>query len=166
MTDLARLTATELIAGYRDRSVSPVEATRAALAAIEAADDEVNAFVMVDPEGALAAAKQSESRWRGGRIRGPGDGVPTSIKDIFYTRDWPTLRGTDLIDEKGPWPEDAPAARPRSRSAWGRGRSAPTGVDRYAFRPPSPARSRSNRRTDSSRCGLPAHSALSRMPAP
>jgi aspartyl-tRNA(Asn)/glutamyl-tRNA(Gln) amidotransferase subunit A len=118
MTELARLTATELIAGYGDGSVSPVEATTAALAAIEAADDEVNAFVLVDAEGALAAAKQSESRWRNGCTRGPGDGVPTSIKDIFYTRDWPTLRATNLIDESGPWPDDAPAvARLRETGA-------------------------------------------------
>ncbi|MEV0345016.1 amidase [Nonomuraea sp. NPDC050680] len=118
MTDLSRLTATELIAAYRDRSVSPVEATRAALAAIEAADDEVNAFVMVDAEAALAAAVESEARWRDGRTQGPGDGVPTSIKDILYTRGWPTLRGTNLIDEQGPWPADAPAvARLRETGA-------------------------------------------------
>jgi aspartyl-tRNA(Asn)/glutamyl-tRNA(Gln) amidotransferase subunit A len=118
MTDLARLTATELIAGYRDRSVSPVEATRAALAAIEAANDDVNAFVLVDADGALTAAKQSEARWRAGCTRGPGDGVPTSIKDIFYTRGWPTLRGTNLIEEDQDWTEDAPAvARLRETGA-------------------------------------------------
>ncbi|MBF8184767.1 amidase [Nonomuraea sp. K274] len=118
MTEPTRLTATELTAAYRDRSVSPVEATRAALTAIEAANDDVNAFVLVDADGALAAAKQSESRWRDGSPRGPGDGVPTSIKDILYTRDWPTLRGTDLIGEKGPWPEDAPVvARLRETGA-------------------------------------------------
>ncbi|MFG1685684.1 amidase [Nonomuraea sp. NPDC049269] len=118
MTDLTRLSATELIAGYRDRSVSPVEATRAALAAIEATNDDVNAFVLVDAEAALAAAAESEARWREGRTHGPGDGVPTSIKDILYTRGWPTLRGTNLIDEQGPWPEDAPAvARLRETGA-------------------------------------------------
>ncbi|MEU7854246.1 amidase [Nonomuraea sp. NPDC049141] len=118
MTDLTRLSATELIAGYRDRSVSPVEATRAALAAIEAANDDVNAFVLVDAEAALSAAEESEARWREGRTHGPGDGVPTSIKDILYTRGWPTLRGTNLIDEQGPWPEDAPAvARLRETGA-------------------------------------------------
>ncbi|MDN5852088.1 MAG: amidase, partial [Actinomycetia bacterium] len=45
-------------------------------------------------------------------------GVPTSIKDIFLTRDWPTLRGSQLIDGAGPWPEDAPAvARLRESGA-------------------------------------------------
>ncbi|MDZ4268382.1 MAG: amidase family protein, partial [Mycobacterium sp.] len=73
------LEATELVAGYRDRTISPVEATRAALDAIERYDPAVNAFVLVDAEGALAAAKESEARWQAGEPRGPGDGVPTSI---------------------------------------------------------------------------------------
>ncbi|GAA3236210.1 hypothetical protein [Nonomuraea helvata] len=54
MDDLARLTAAELLAGYRDGGVSPVEAARAALDAIAAADPAVNAFVLVDPDGTLA----------------------------------------------------------------------------------------------------------------
>lgn len=99
----------ELVAGYRSGELSPVEATRAALDAIETYDDAVNAFVLVDAEGALAAAAASEDRWRAGEPLGPGDGVPTAIKDIFLTEGWPTLRGSQAIDEKGPWTEDAPA---------------------------------------------------------
>ena len=119
MTDLAGLTATELVAAYRSGSVSPVEATAAALAAIDAYDDAgVNAFVLVDPDGAMAAAERSAARWRAGEPLGPGDGVPTSIKDLLYTRGWPTLRGAALIDERGPWDDDAPAvARLRESGA-------------------------------------------------
>ena len=118
MTDLTRLTATELIAAYRDGSVSPVEVTRATLAAIDAGNDDVNAFVLVDADGAVAAAVQSEARWRCGSVLGPGDGIPSSIKDLLYTRGWPTLRGTNLIDERGPWTEDAPTvARLRETGA-------------------------------------------------
>jgi aspartyl-tRNA(Asn)/glutamyl-tRNA(Gln) amidotransferase subunit A len=118
MTDLAHLTATDLVAAYRDGSLSPVEATRAALAAIDAGNAAVNAFVLVDHDGALAAAQRSEVRWRQRRPLGPGDGVPTSIKDLLYTRGWPTLRGTNLIDERGDWTDDAPAvARLRETGA-------------------------------------------------
>lgn len=110
--------ATELIAGYRDRSISPVEATRAALEAIAAHDGAVNAFVLVDAEGALAAAAQSEARWHAGAPLGPGDGVPTSIKDVFLTKGWPTRRGSALIDPAGPWEEDSPCvARLRETGA-------------------------------------------------
>ena len=110
--------ATELVEGYRNKTVSPVEATQAALAAIDAYDGRVNAFVLVDHEGALAAAKQSEARWQAGEPLGPGDGVPTSIKDALWTRGWPTLRGSKLIDAAGPWDEDAPCvARLRETGA-------------------------------------------------
>ena len=118
MNDLALLTATELLEGYRQGEISPVEATRAALDAIEEGNGDVNAFVSVHADEALAEAAESEKRWADGSPLGPGDGVPTSIKDIFYTRGWPTLRGTELIDEDRPWSEDAPCvARLRETGA-------------------------------------------------
>ncbi len=75
MTDLAYLSASELVEAYADGSVSPVEAARAALAAIEAGNDAVNAYVLVDPEAAIAAPTRSEARWRSGQPAGSGDGV-------------------------------------------------------------------------------------------
>ncbi len=118
MTDLAYLTASELVEAYAGGSVSPVEAARAALAAIEAGNDAINAYVLVDPDAAIAASRRSEARWRSGKPLGPGDGVPTSIKDILPTRGWPTLRGSMLVDERGPWADDAPAvARLRETGA-------------------------------------------------
>jgi aspartyl-tRNA(Asn)/glutamyl-tRNA(Gln) amidotransferase subunit A len=114
----ARYSATDLVAGYRDGSVSPVEATQAALDAINAFNDEVNAYVLVDADAALTAAAESAARWRAGRPLGPGDGVPTSIKDILLTSRWPTLRGSALIEENGDWSQDAPCvARLRETGA-------------------------------------------------
>jgi aspartyl-tRNA(Asn)/glutamyl-tRNA(Gln) amidotransferase subunit A len=110
--------AVDLVEAYRRKALSPVEATQAALDAIDRYDGQVNAFVLVDAEGALAAAKESEARWQSGEPLGPGDGVPTSIKDALWTRGWPTLRGSTLIDEAGPWDEDAPSvARLRETGA-------------------------------------------------
>ncbi len=118
MTDLSLMTAAELVAGYQDRTFSPVDATQAALDAIDARDDRVHAFVLVDRESALASARAAEKRWHEGNPIGPADGVPTSIKDILLTKGWPTLRGTRLIDESGPWDDDAPAvARLREAGA-------------------------------------------------
>lgn len=111
-------TAGDLVRGYRAKTISPVEATQEALAAIDAHDGAVNAFVLVDPDGALAAARASEARWHAGRPLGPGDGVPTSIKDALWAKGWPTLRGSWLIDAAGPWTEDAPCtARLRETGA-------------------------------------------------
>ena len=112
--DLRWTGAAELSAAYAAGEVSPVEATEAALAAIEAHDGAVNAFCLVDRDSALASARESEARIRAGEALGPLDGVPVSIKDIFYTRGWPTLRGSRLLadapDAQDPaaWPEDAP----------------------------------------------------------
>ncbi|SDT33817.1 amidase [Microlunatus soli] len=118
MNELSMITATDLVDRYRSNTVSPVEATEAALQAIEQFQDRVNAFVLVDPDGALAVAAESERRWQQGRPLGPLDGVPMSIKDIFLTDGWPTLRGSKLIDKAGPWTEDAPAvARLRAGGA-------------------------------------------------
>lgn len=118
LPEVARLSGTELAAAYRDGTLSPVEATQAALDVIAALDGEVNAFVLVDADGALAAARASEQRWRAGEPLGPGDGVPTSVKDIFLTAGWPTLRGSTLVSPEGPWTEDAPAvARLRETGA-------------------------------------------------
>ncbi|MBU9763716.1 amidase [Mycobacterium sp. TNTM28] len=110
--------AVELRSAYSSGSLSPVEVTRACLAAIDRHNPAVNAFVLLDADGALQAARASEARWRAGRPLGPGDGIPTSIKDALWTRGWPTLRGSWLVDEAGPWESDAPSvARLRDSGA-------------------------------------------------
>ena len=116
--DLALLPATALIKGYREGTLSPVEATRAALDRIEKHNGTLNAFNLVDAEGALAEARRSEERWRVSAPRGRLDGVPVSIKDILLTEGWPTLRGSKTIDPDQVWDEDAPAvARLRENGA-------------------------------------------------
>jgi len=102
------LTASELVAAYSRGELSPVEATEAALRAIEERDGEVNAYCLVDTEVALEGAKASETRWREGNPIGWLDGVPASIKDMFLTQGWPTLRGSTCIDPDQPWEVDSP----------------------------------------------------------
>ncbi len=116
--DLALLPATELIKGYREGSLSPVEATQAALDRIDQHNESLNAFNLVDAEGALAEARRSEERWRVEAPRGRLDGVPVSIKDILLTEGWPTLRGSKTVDPDQDWNEDAPSvARLREHGA-------------------------------------------------
>jgi aspartyl-tRNA(Asn)/glutamyl-tRNA(Gln) amidotransferase subunit A len=116
--ELGYLSATGLAARYRARELSPVEVTDAVLARIARLNPKINAFRLVDPEGAAAAARGSEQRWSKGAPLGPLDGVPVSVKDLLLTRDWPTLRGSRTIDPAGPWSDDAPAvARLRESGA-------------------------------------------------
>jgi aspartyl-tRNA(Asn)/glutamyl-tRNA(Gln) amidotransferase subunit A len=116
--DVTRLSATELLALYRMRELSPVEATRAVLARIDSRNAAINAYCLVRDDEALASAKQSEQRWRAGEPAGLLDGVPVSVKDLLLTSGWPTLRGSLTIDKAGPWNVDAPAvARLREHGA-------------------------------------------------
>jgi len=100
------LPATRLLELFASTELSPVEATKAALAAIDRHNPRFNAFCVIDPERALNDARQSEARWRAGEPLGPLDGIPTSIKDLILTRGWPTLRGSHAVDPDQNWDED------------------------------------------------------------
>ena len=117
-TNLADLTATDLVDLYRSGRTSPVEATQAVLARISERDPALNAFCIVDPDRALASARESEARWQKNAPIDLLDGVPVSIKDLILTRGWPTLRGSRTIDPRQPWDIDAPVtARLREAGA-------------------------------------------------
>ena len=107
--DPAYLSANELIDRYRKKSLSPVEVTQAALDRIDTHDGAVNAFILTDPEGALATARESEARWAKGEPSGSIDGVPVTIKDLVLTKGWPTRSGS-LTTGTEPEPADAPIA--------------------------------------------------------
>ncbi|WP_219412893.1 amidase [Pseudonocardia nigra] len=114
----ADLTASELLAAYRARELSPVEVIRDVLDRVDRLDRHVNAFCLVDENAALAAARGSEERWSRGEPVGLLDGVPVSIKDILLTAGWPTLRGSRTVDPAGPWTVDGPhVARVREHGA-------------------------------------------------
>ena len=59
-SEIAFLPATELLKLYRERKLSPVEATEAALRQIELYNPRVNAYRLVDAEQALARARESK----------------------------------------------------------------------------------------------------------
>ena len=110
-------TATALLEGYRERTLSPVEVARAVLERIDAFNPRLNAFHLVS-DRLLDDAKAAEARWAAGQPKGLLDGVPVSIKDLVLTKGWPTLRGSKTVDPKGPWHDDAPAtARLREHGA-------------------------------------------------
>jgi aspartyl-tRNA(Asn)/glutamyl-tRNA(Gln) amidotransferase subunit A len=116
--DIAFLTARELVAQYRRKTLSPVEVTEALLRRLDRLEPEINAFVLVARESALAEARAAEARWAKGEPLGLLDGVPVTIKDLFLTKGWPTLRGSVLVAREQDWAEDAPpVARLREHGA-------------------------------------------------
>lgn len=97
-----------LAAAYRRRALSPVEVLAALLRAIEKDGGRINAFVLLDPERALAAARDSERRFAAGTPRGPLDGIPVSVKDLTAAAEWPTRRGSRATEGEPPAAADAP----------------------------------------------------------
>jgi aspartyl-tRNA(Asn)/glutamyl-tRNA(Gln) amidotransferase subunit A len=83
--DLHFLTIAEAARLIQQRRLSPVELTRAYLDRIEAIDPQLNAYLLVTAEHAMAQAKAAEAEITAGRYRGPMHGIPFALKDIYCT---------------------------------------------------------------------------------
>ena len=92
--DLAFLPAHELRALVAGKQISPVEVTALYLQRIEALDGQLNAYLTVTADLALAAARQAEQAVMAARPLGPLGGVPISIKDLEVTRGVRTTLGS------------------------------------------------------------------------
>jgi amidase len=107
--DLHDLTATETLAGFADRTLSPVEVTAALIARAEAVNPAINALADRYFDEALAQAKLAEARWRDGTARRL-EGLAVVIKDSQRVAGKRTTFGSllfmDSVDElSDPMPE-------------------------------------------------------------
>ena len=105
-TDPTRLTIHALIDAYRAGDTTPTAATEAYLARIAAHDEKLGAYLTVTREAALAQAHAADDRYRQGTPRGPLDGTPFAIKDVFCTRGVRTTCGSRILESFVP-PYDA-----------------------------------------------------------
>src|SRR6185436_15110695 len=117
MAELHELNATELLAAYRSKALSPVEVTRAVLRHIGAWEPHLHATYALDADAALTQAEASQSRWLRGAPRGALDGVPAMIKENIATRGVPTPLGTAATELKPAEHNAPPAARLREAGA-------------------------------------------------
>jgi aspartyl-tRNA(Asn)/glutamyl-tRNA(Gln) amidotransferase subunit A len=117
-TNLEFFSATELLDAYSKKTLSPVEVTKAVLTRIQKHNPTLNAFRLIDEQGAIENAKASEERWFKGNPAGLVDGIPATIKDLVATKGWSTRRGSLTTDDSNLQDEDAPlVARLRSHGA-------------------------------------------------
>ncbi len=98
MSDLTRLTAADLAAALASGDTTSVEVTQAHLDRIAAVDGDVHAFLHVNPQVSLDAAKASDARRKAGTPAGALDGVPIAIKDVLVTTDMPSTSGSKILE--------------------------------------------------------------------
>ncbi|MEX0959629.1 MAG: indoleacetamide hydrolase [Burkholderiales bacterium] len=91
--DLTLLSVTEAAALIREDVISSAELTQAYLDKA-AQNQDLNAFIHLDPDQALAAAIQSDTERQAGSVRGPLHGVPLVIKDNTHVAGMPNTAGT------------------------------------------------------------------------
>jgi len=94
---LHTLDAIDAARAIREKVLSPVDLVEALLERIERIDDRLQAWVLVDHDGARRAARQAADEAARGTFRGPLHGVPFGAKDIFYSAGLRTEAGSKTM---------------------------------------------------------------------
>ena len=98
MGDPGFFTLSECARLLRGRESSSVELTTALLERIARLDGELNAFLLVTADTALAAARQADAEIARGNYRGAMHGVPYAAKDIFDVAGLPTTCHSKILE--------------------------------------------------------------------
>ena len=98
--------AADLLRDLDARKVSSVELTQAYLDQIQQHDGKVKAFLLVDPDAALARAKEIDDRRAAGKPVGKLGGLPVAIKDVICTQGVKTTCASKMLQNFVP-PYDA-----------------------------------------------------------
>jgi aspartyl-tRNA(Asn)/glutamyl-tRNA(Gln) amidotransferase subunit A len=83
--DLHFLTIAEASRLIRAKQLSPVELTQAFIARVKALDDQLNSYLLLLEEQAIADARGAEAEIAAGNWKGPLHGIPIGLKDIYNT---------------------------------------------------------------------------------
>jgi aspartyl-tRNA(Asn)/glutamyl-tRNA(Gln) amidotransferase subunit A len=111
------LSIADLTARFRDGTLTPEDVAERHIGRIEEVEPRLNAFQIVDGDGARRMAAAAAARWRAGRPLSALDGVPMTIKDNTDLAGFPTRNGS-LTTSEAPAEADAPVvARLREAGA-------------------------------------------------
>ncbi len=107
---LIDLTLKQASAALASGSATSRELCEAYLARVDAVEPRVKAFLSLDREGVLRAADTADRRRQAGRVLGPYDGVPLTVKDNINVTGQPCTCGSKIL---GPYtaPYDATVTR-------------------------------------------------------
>jgi aspartyl-tRNA(Asn)/glutamyl-tRNA(Gln) amidotransferase subunit A len=117
MNDVVYLSIADASVDIEAGRLSPVDLTEATLRRIEETDDQLNSYVLVMKESALAEAEASAERARTKTRLGPLDGIPMGIKDLYDTAGAVTTNGTAAHRFRVPTADSTPVARLRAAGA-------------------------------------------------
>ncbi len=131
------LTATEIVRRVRAGGLSPVAVVEACLARIAETESALCAWVHVDTEGSVKAARVLEAEARAGRLRGPLHGVPVGVKDIYHVAGTVTTAGAGAFAHERPAADATAVARLRAAGAVILGKTATT---EFAYADPAETR--------------------------
>lgn len=81
MEKLSQLTIDDLVRGYQDNTIDPVEVMALTLEQIQQVNPKINALYDVDVSGSMGAAERARARYAAGTPIGALDGVPVTVKD-------------------------------------------------------------------------------------
>jgi Asp-tRNA(Asn)/Glu-tRNA(Gln) amidotransferase A subunit family amidase len=137
----AILTAAGAAIDIAEGRLTAEELAQACLAAVDAREADVRAFVHLDREHVLSQARTRDEERRQGRALGPLHGIPVALKDIIDTTDYPTEYGSRLYPGHLPWHEAAVVTRLREAGAVIFGKTVTT---EFAYRHPGKTRNPHN----------------------
>ncbi len=115
--DLAFSSATKVRRLIGDRELSPVELTELFLRRIDSLDDQLNSFLTVASDQAIATARKAEEAVVRGDDLGPLHGIPISIKDLEMTAGIRTTGGSLLFKDRIPEVDSTVVERVRAAGA-------------------------------------------------
>jgi aspartyl-tRNA(Asn)/glutamyl-tRNA(Gln) amidotransferase subunit A len=115
--ELARLSAVELLEGYRTRRFTPRDVIEDVISALEVTNASCNVVVTPAYEQARAAADRATVAWSSGQPQGKLTGVPVSIKDLVYVAGLPALGGAPANKDLVPSADAAAVSALKSAGA-------------------------------------------------
>jgi aspartyl-tRNA(Asn)/glutamyl-tRNA(Gln) amidotransferase subunit A len=104
--DLLRMTISEMAPKIKNREVSPVELTEAALSEADRLQPTLNSFIQILHEHAMDQAREAEAAISQGKYLGPLHGIPIGLKDNLATAGITTTVGSKVLANHVP-EEDA-----------------------------------------------------------
>jgi aspartyl-tRNA(Asn)/glutamyl-tRNA(Gln) amidotransferase subunit A len=101
----------------RAREISAVELARESLKTIHAEQPRLNAFITITEETALEQARRADEDFAKGIDRGPLQGIPYALKDLFDTAGIRTTGGTKIFADRVPATDSAVYEKLRAAGA-------------------------------------------------